>query len=183
VGILIIIAEREPVKPRKVSLFGGGQITLGFYRSPRGAGRTNYSWPKMMNLAADAVTGFSVVPLRLAFGLALLVAAIAILIVAYAVSMWVVGKTVPGWTSTTLLICFFAGAQLLVLGIIGEYVGRLMKETKARPAYLVDTMIAGGRSYSVSLDFSHPKALPMRQTEISGHTSSKLAKAALEGEG
>ena len=85
------------------------------------------------------------------------------------------------------MICFFASAQLLVLGIIGEYVGRLMKETKARPAYLVDAMIAGGRSFSVPIEFSrlsqsdYQIALRRQQNEVSGRGSaSEPTNAALE---
>ena len=189
VDILSAMPERERFIRGMVSWIGGRQVPLLYDRAPRGEGKTKYSLPKMMNLAADAVTGFSVVPLRLAFGLALLVAAIAMLLVAYAFSTWLMGNTVPGWTSTILLICFFAGAQLLVLGIIGEYVGRLTKEAKARPAYLVETMIAGGRSHSVPIDFSrlsqsdYQMALRAKQTKISGRSAaSKLAKTAFGGE-
>ena len=188
VDILMAMPERERFIRGMISWIGGRQIPLIYDQEPRSEGKTKYSLLKMMNLAADAVTSFSVVPLRLAFGLAFLVAAIAIFLVAYAFSTWFMGNTIPGWTSTILLICFFACAQLLVLGIIGEYVGRLMKETKARPAYLVDTMIAGGRSFSVPIEFSrlsqsdYEMALRMHQNEVSGRGSpSKLSNAALGG--
>jgi polyisoprenyl-phosphate glycosyltransferase len=187
VDILMAMPERERFIRGMVSWIGGRQIPLIYDRASRSEGKTKYSLPKMMDLAADAVTGFSVVPLHLAFWLALLVAAVAILLVAYALSTWLMGNTIPGWTSTTLLICFFASAQLLVLGIIGEYVGRLMKETKARPAYLVDAMIAGGRSFSVPIEFSrlsqsdYQIALRRQQNEVSGRGSaSELTNAALE---
>ena len=176
VDILLVMPERERFIRGMVSWIGGRQVPVGYDRAPRKEGKTKYSLPKMMNLAADAVTGFSVVPLRLAFVLALVVAAIAILLVAYAFSTWLMGHTVPGWTSTILLICFFASAQLSVLGIIGEYVGRLMKETKGRPGYLVDTMVADGRSYAVRIDSS-------RNQFIQWHCEPKVTKAALGGEG
>ena len=154
VDILVAMPERGRFIRGMVSWIGGRQVPLVYHRAAREKGKTKYSLLKMMTLAADAMTSFSVAPLRLAFALGLLAVLIAVLLSAYAFFEWIVGNTVPGWTSMMLVISFFASAQLLVLGILGEYVGRLLNEMKARPLYVVDSVITSGRVSSGPIDFS-----------------------------
>ncbi|MFM7403907.1 MAG: glycosyltransferase family 2 protein [Erythrobacter sp.] len=120
-----------------VSYIGFNQIAFPYERDARFAGETNYPLRKMMALAVDAVTSFSVVPLRFAshlgivFGLAGLVSLIGI------VWVWMQGGTVAGWASLAALILIMGSVQLLVLGVFGEYLGRMYMEGKQRPLFIV----------------------------------------------
>lgn len=154
VDILLAMPERERFIRGMVSWIGGKQVPLWYDRAPRSAGKSKYSLVKMINLAADAVTSFSIAPLRFALWLGLFVVLTAALLLAYTLLQWFIGNTVPGWTSIMTVLCLFAGVQLLVLGIIGEYVGRLLQESKARPLYVIDSILAAGRNYAVPFEFS-----------------------------
>jgi dolichol-phosphate mannosyltransferase len=154
VEILVAMPERARFIRGMVTWIGGRQVPLLYDRAARNEGKTKYSLLKMIALASDAVTSFSVAPLRLAFALGLFVAVVAALLFAYALFEWIFGRPMPGWTSIIVVICFFAGTQLLVLGIIGEYVGRLLNETKARPLYVIDSVLASGQVCSVPIEFS-----------------------------
>ncbi|MEP6566522.1 MAG: glycosyltransferase, partial [Mesorhizobium sp.] len=105
-----------------------------------------YSLRKMMRLAIDATTSFSIRPLRLASYLGFLSASGSVVGLAYALVSWLLNDTVAGWTSVVSAIFLVSGMQLLVLGVIGEYLGRLYIETKARPLFVID------RVYRAELD-------------------------------
>ena len=92
---------------------------------------------KMLALAMDGITSLSVKPIRLITGFGLIVAMISFLGVIWSVSQVFLGHTVPGWGSTVSILCFFSGIQLLSLGIIGEYIGKIYLETKHRPRYII----------------------------------------------
>ena len=101
-------------------------------------GRSNYDLKRLVSLALDATTSLSVVPLRFATALGFLVTTAAVLFGAYTlVKMWVLGGLLPGFTTLVLLISGFAGIQLTILGILGEYLGRVLREAQNRPLYLV----------------------------------------------
>ncbi|SLN72504.1 hypothetical protein ROJ8625_03842 [Roseivivax jejudonensis] len=117
---------------------GFRQIGLAYTRSAREAGETKYPLRKMVRLATDAMTAFSTKPLRLATRLSFLSLAVAGLMMVYVLYSLVVYQTAPGWASIVLAIAAFSGVQLLTLGILGEYVGRLYLEAKGRPLYFVD---------------------------------------------
>ncbi|PLK22348.1 glycosyltransferase [Porphyrobacter sp. TH134] len=120
-----------------VSFVGFSQVAFPYERDPRFAGETNYPLSKMIALAVDALTSFSVVPLRFAshlgmlFGLAGLVSLVGI------VWVWLRGGTVEGWASLAALILIMGSVQLLVLGVFGEYLGRMYMEGKQRPLFII----------------------------------------------
>jgi len=120
-----------------VAWLGYPQAAVPYDRAARAAGATKYSLAKMLRFSADAVTGFSIKPLRVATlaSLALLGAALAITV--WALITWFCHGTVRGWTSLIVTVLLVGGAQTFVLGIIGEYIGRLFIEAKHRPLYLV----------------------------------------------
>jgi len=120
-----------------VPLLGFKTEIVEYDRSERAAGESKYPLKKMLSLAWDGVTSFSIVPLRLITSLGLLVAMIAFLASLISIFIWVSGETVSGWTSLIVAISFFSGIQLLAIGVIGEYVGKVYLETKRRPRYIV----------------------------------------------
>ncbi|PWJ71594.1 glycosyltransferase involved in cell wall biosynthesis [Ruminococcaceae bacterium R-25] len=129
----------------EVNLFLRGIIpTLGFKqsvvyysRAEREAGTTHYPLSKMVSLAVDGVTSFSVRPLRLITVLGMIVALLSFIGIIYVLVSVITGYYVDGWASTTCIICFVSGIQMISLGVIGEYVGKIYLETKHRPRYFV----------------------------------------------
>jgi glycosyltransferase involved in cell wall biosynthesis len=111
---------------------------LPYAREPRLAGASKFNFWRLWNLAIEGITGFSTVPLRIATYLGLGVAALA-----FAYGVWIIAKTllwgdpVQGWPTMMAVILFLGGVQLIALGILGEYLGRLYLEAKQRPLYLV----------------------------------------------
>lgn len=139
--------ERARFVRGMVSWLGFRQTEVHFERAPRFAGRTKYPLRKMVAFASDGLISFSTVPLRLATSLGFTMALIAVLYLAYAVTMKLAyGQTVQGWASLVAVIVFIGSAQLICLGIIGEYVGRVYDEVKARPLYLVSALEQGDQS-------------------------------------
>jgi len=128
---------------------GFRQIGIEYDRSERFAGETKYGWSAMIKFALDAVTGFSIRPLRIATQLSILTAIITVGMAIYVIGGLIFFQTVPGWASTLLAISFFSSIQLLTLGIMGEYVGRLYIEAKNRPLYFVDEDTANATSPNV----------------------------------
>lgn len=127
---------------------GYNQIAIPYQREPRVAGRSKFDFWKLWNFALEGITSFTTVPLRVATYLGLATAC-----VAFAYGAWVVtkallwGDAVQGWPTMMAVILFLGGIQLIALGLIGEYLGRLYEESKQRPLYLVDSWRpAGGRS-------------------------------------
>lgn len=117
---------------------GHRQIGLEYERAARTVGTTKYPLRAMIRLATDGLASFSTVPLRLATSLAALSLLIATLLGIYVLVSWIFYSAVPGWASVLLATSFFAGVQLLTLGIMGEYIGRIYIEVKKRPLYLVE---------------------------------------------
>jgi Na+/H+ antiporter NhaC len=91
----------------------------------------------MLTLAFDGITSLSVKPIRLITGLGAIVALVGFIGVIWAIVEAILGQTVAGWASILCVVCFMGGIQLLSLGIIGEYVGKIYMETKARPRYII----------------------------------------------
>ncbi|PJB72607.1 MAG: glycosyl transferase family 2, partial [Alphaproteobacteria bacterium CG_4_9_14_3_um_filter_47_13] len=118
---------------------GYKQIALQYQRQPRAAGRTHWDYLKLWNLSLEGITGFSMVPLRIAtlFG-------IFISLGAFIYGLWILfttlfgGSDVPGYPSLMVMITFLSGIQLMTIGILGEYIGRIFNETKKRPLYLIE---------------------------------------------
>jgi glycosyltransferase involved in cell wall biosynthesis len=155
VDILREMPERQRFIRGMISWIGGRQVELPYVREARLAGTTKYPLRKMVALATDAITGFSAAPLRLALWLSLAGGSFSLLILAYAMSAWLLKQTVPGWTSIVGAVAFFGSLQLLVLGIIGEYLGRLFAEQKRRPMFLIDQLIRHQLSNQPSLVSAH----------------------------
>lgn len=120
-----------------VPLVGFQSTTVEYARHERLAGESHYPLSKMLSLAVSGITSLSVKPLRLITGFGVLVALISFVGVIWAMVNFLLGNTVSGWASTTCIICFVSGVQLISLGIIGEYVGKIYMETKARPRYII----------------------------------------------
>lgn len=124
------------------SWVGFRQTGVSYDRDERYAGETKYPLRKMMQFAVDGILSFSNAPLRLALGLGLFVSLTAFIYGFVAVTLKLAGAfTVPGWTSVVLVTTFLGGVQLIVLGVIGEYVGKTYKETKKRPLYVVSSSV------------------------------------------
>ena len=120
-----------------VAWVGFRQVPFVYDRQERHAGETNYPLGKMLRLAFDAMTGFSTAPLRWASHLAVILAFASILLLFYIGWGYFQGDPVQGWTSTMLVVVVLSAIQMFVLGMIGEYLGRLYIESKRRPLYLI----------------------------------------------
>ncbi len=124
-----------------VSWIGLRQVPLAYDRAPRHAGESNYPLAKMMGLAFDALTSFSIMPLRLASYLGLALGLLSLLMVGYTLGSWVSGHVVEGWTSLLTVVLILGSTQLILFGLLGEYVGRLYLETKRRPLFVIDQVL------------------------------------------
>lgn len=130
---------------REVNLFLRGIFPLiGFKsdivyyeRKERFAGKSKYPLKKMLNFAWDGITSFSVKPIRLVLNVGVVILFLSFLMILYSVIQKVLGNTVDGWTFIVCSLWLLGGIQMLSLGIIGEYIGKIYSETKARPRYLV----------------------------------------------
>jgi glycosyltransferase involved in cell wall biosynthesis len=111
--------------------------TVEYKREERAAGDSKYPLLKMIKLSLDSLTGFSTAPLRLATWFGLLGAVAAVGLLAYALTSFLTGHTTPGWTSTFVVVAAAGAAQLLCLGVLGEYVGRMYTQMQGRPSYFV----------------------------------------------
>jgi dolichol-phosphate mannosyltransferase len=120
-----------------VAWVGFRQVPFVYDRHERHAGETKYPLAKMIRFALDAVTGFSTAPLRFASHAGLALTGLSVLLFLYIVVSWLFGNAIQGWTSTMLVVVFLGAVQMFVLGMIGEYLGRLYVESKRRPLYLV----------------------------------------------
>ena len=120
-----------------IPLVGFKSTTVSYSRAERLAGESHYPLKKMIALAVDGITSLSVKPLRLITGFGLFVALVSFIGCLWALITALCGKAVAGWASMTCIICFVSGVQLICLGIIGEYIGKIYLETKARPRYII----------------------------------------------
>ena len=130
---------------REVNLFLRGMFPLVGFKSTsvyyerheRLAGESHYPLSKMLALAFDGITSLSVKPIRMITGLGLGVSILSFIGVVWAIVSQIMGKTVAGWSSTVCLVCFMGGIQLICLGVLGEYIGKIYMEVKARPRYII----------------------------------------------
>jgi dolichol-phosphate mannosyltransferase len=125
-----------------VSWIGFSQTAVTYTRNPRFAGKTKYSLRKMIAFATDAVTSFSIVPLRMASHLGLVFGLLGMIGLGWTLYSWMAGETIQGWASLASVVLVLGSVQLFVLGIFGEYLGRMYMETKGRPLYIVHEIIA-----------------------------------------
>ena len=130
---------------REVNIFLRGMFPLvGFRstcvyyeRSERLAGKSHYPLSKMLGLAIDGITSLSIKPIRFITGMGIFVALLSFIGVIWSVIQFFLHNTIIGWSSTVSIICFIGGIQLISLGIIGEYIGKMYMETKARPRFII----------------------------------------------
>ena len=145
VELLADMPEQHRFVRGMVSWIGMRQVAVQYDRDERTRGQTNYPVGRMLRLAVDAVTSFSIRPLRIASLIGLCFGTLGLAGVAYAIVGWAVGQTVPGWTSVMVVVLMLGGIQLFVIGILGEYLGRLYIEAKRRPLFIVEQLIRQGR--------------------------------------
>lgn len=118
---------------------GYKQVALPYQRQPRAAGRTHWDYLQLWNLSLEGITGFSMTPLRLATAFGLLISLFSFFYGFYIILHTLLsGSDVPGYPSLMVMITFLSGIQLMTIGILGEYIGRIFNETKKRPLYLID---------------------------------------------
>jgi dolichol-phosphate mannosyltransferase len=128
-----------------VAWLGFRQMPLPYDRDERFAGTTNYPFRKMLRFAFDALTSFSSTPLKLASHAGLLLSLGSLLLIVYIFAGWLSGRAVEGWTSLMLVVVALGAVQMFVLGVMGEYLGRLYSQSKHRPLYIVSD-IRGSRA-------------------------------------
>ncbi|EAP97028.1 putative glucosyltransferase [Janibacter sp. HTCC2649] len=131
------LPEHNRVLRFVVPALGFPSAAVGYTREVRAAGTSKYPLAKMIRLSVDSVTGFSLAPLRFATWLGLLGGVAAFGVLVYAVFARVLGHALPGWTSTVVIVAAVGAVQLLALGILGEYVGRMYAAMQARPTYFI----------------------------------------------
>lgn len=124
-----------------VPLIGYKSDTVTYERHERFAGESKYPLKKMLAFATDGITSFSIKPIRLITAFGILIFAISILMLLYSLVVHFMGKTVAGWTSMIISIWAIGGLQLLAIGIVGEYIGKIYLETKERPKYIIETVL------------------------------------------
>lgn len=118
-------------------LVGFKSTSVYYERRERVAGKSKYSPAKMLALALDGITSLSVKPIRLITLFGIIVAAFSFVGIIWSIIVQITGNSIPGWASLTSILCFLGGVQLISLGIIGEYIGKIYLETKARPRFII----------------------------------------------
>ena len=130
---------------KEINLFLRGMFPLVGYesdvvyyeRNERFAGESKYPLKKMLNFAWDGITSFSVKPIRFVLNVGVVIFILSLIVLLYCLIVKLIGKTVDGWTFVVCSIWLVGGIQMLSLGIIGEYIGKVYSETKARPRYII----------------------------------------------
>jgi dolichol-phosphate mannosyltransferase len=141
--VLMSMPEQHRFVRGMVSWIGLRQEPILYDRAARFAGETKYPSHKMLQFAFDAITGFSTQPLRAASYLGIAFGVCGLLLLVYILGSWVTGHTVEGWTSLMVVVITLGSAQLFVLGLMGEYLGRLYIEAKRRPLFVIDQVVNG----------------------------------------
>jgi len=144
--LLLQMPERHRFIRGMVSWVGFRQVPFAYDRDKRFAGTTKYPFGRLLRLALDGVVASSTRPLALASYAGLLFASAGVILIAYALySWWKVGRTPQGWTSLMIVITILGSVQLFVLGILGQYLGRIHEQTRARPLFMVEGVYRSGK--------------------------------------
>ena len=138
---LMLYPERNMFVRGMVKLLGYKTTEVYYDRKERFAGESKYPLKKMINFALDGITSFSVQPLRVITSFGFIVMVLSIVAALYALISYICGSVVAGWTSMLISLWFIGGTILLSLGVIGEYIGKIYKETKRRPRYHIEKTI------------------------------------------
>lgn len=130
-----------------IPLIGFETSTVEYDRGERFAGKSKYPLKKMIYFAIDGITSTSVRPIRMITMFGLLCIIFSVVYGIYVLIGHAAGGTVQGWTTSVLLICFFGGAQIMCTGIVGEYVGKIYLETKARPRFIIEEKLTDHKNH------------------------------------
>lgn len=149
VDILNSMPEHHRFIRGMVSWIGMRQEALPYERAARFAGETKYPLSKMIRFAIDAVTGFSIRPLRMASYFGMYFGIATLLLMVYVVAQYFLGNTIEGWTSLAVIILAVSSVQLFVAGVMGEYLGRLYMESKGRPLFVIQDVVCSDEFGSV----------------------------------
>jgi dolichol-phosphate mannosyltransferase len=144
--VLLSMPEQHRFVRGMVAWIGFRQTAVPYRRDPRFAGTTKYPLRKMIAFAMDAITGFSVAPLKLSLYLGLFSVLVAALVGAYALWSYLTMQTAPGWTSIAIIVLTFGAMQMFCLAIMGEYLGRTYMQTKQRPLFIIQSIHQGEAS-------------------------------------
>ena len=138
--VLIGLGEKSLYLRGMIAWVGFQQDFVSFNRDPRYAGKTKYSFSKMTNLALDALLSFSDRPLRVLTKIGLLVTSLSFMLIVFFLGTLLLSDSSPerGWPSIVLISLFLGGIQLICLGVLGEYIGRIYREVKNRPLFIID---------------------------------------------
>lgn len=144
------IRERNRYMRGLIHWVGFTQCGISYERDARYAGQTKYTLPKMIRLALDGIAGFSEKPLSFVSYFGTLVTAISLLVIAWLIYQKVRHPQllIQGWTSLLVVILFLGGVQLMSIGILGQYIARIFKETKQRPLYLISNILHTGSPHA-----------------------------------
>jgi polyisoprenyl-phosphate glycosyltransferase len=126
-----------------VSWIGFRQVPMMYERQERFGGQTKYPFARMLRFAIDAISGFSIVPLRIATYLGFICAFLGMVFMGYTVYSYFSGIAVQGWTTMMSVVLILGSGQLMVLGVIGEYLGRLYVQSKNRPLFIIEEVVRG----------------------------------------
>jgi len=126
-----------------IQLVGFKKATIEFEAPKRLAGKSKYSFFKLLKLSLAAISSFSKLPLQLGIITGLIFSALSVVLILFSLIMWILGKTIPGYTTLIIFMSAFAGIQLFVIGIIGQYISYVFDEVKGRPSYIVDEIYCG----------------------------------------
>lgn len=157
--IFLSMPEQDRFIRGMISWIGLRQTAVQYNRDARFAGETKYPLKRMLRLAVDAFTGFSIKPLRIATYTGFFIALCSVLLGVRVFYGFVSGNTVPGWTSLMLVVLIISAVQMVVIGIMGEYIGRLYMQSKARPLFIVD------RITDTLAHADQPQHAPKRKTQ------------------
>jgi dolichol-phosphate mannosyltransferase len=146
VEVLNSMPEHDRFVRGMVSWIGLRQVPVSYVRAPRFAGASNYPFRKMLRFAVDAITGFSTRPLRLASYLGGVLGIVGLSSMIYIIGGVVVGHVVQGWASVMTAVVLLSSCQLIILGIVGEYLGRLYLQAKNRPLFLVAEIVNAAKT-------------------------------------
>ncbi len=139
--ILNAMPERSRFLRGMMGWIGLKQTPVPYNRAPRLAGKTKYPFRKMLRFAFDGITSFSIKPLRLASYMGVAFGLMGLALLLYVFHAWLAGETVQGWTSLMVVVLVLGSAQLLCLGVFGEYLGRLYMESKQRPLFVIESVV------------------------------------------
>ena len=140
-NVLNTMPEQHRFVRGMISWTGFKQTPVRYHREERFAGITKYPLRKMVRFALDAISSFSITPLRLASVIGIACAGISLFVSIAVLISWIFGSTVQGWASTMIMMLFIGGVQLIMIGLLGEYVGRMYIQSKQRPLFIIEEIV------------------------------------------